>query len=149
MANKDPIQVLKDEHDRVLILLDNLEANISNKNLKLMSENISTLEKEFSKHSLNKEEKALFPEIEKFIPRDGGPTGVMVMEHKDLVGTLKDFKKAIKTKNFGRLSKDGNHIFDVLRPHIDKENNILFMMADMHLDEKQKDELAKKFRKFD
>ena len=30
------------------------------------------------------------------------------------------------------------HIIDLLRQHISKENNILFMMAEMHLDEKQK-----------
>ncbi len=149
MTTKSPTDILREEHDVVLKLLDELEKNISSKDMKPAEKNMLTLEKEFEKHSLNKEEKALFPEIEKFIPRDGGPTGMMIMEHKDLVESINNSKDAIKTKNFKKLDSNGNHIIGLLRQHIDKENNMLFMMAEMHLDEKQKKAILGKFKKFD
>lgn len=149
MTNKNPTDILRKEHEKVLEILDKLEDGIENKDTKSMTKNISILEKEFDKHSLNKEEKALFPELEKFIPRDGGPTGVMIMEHKELVELIKDFKENLKIKDFEKVNEAGNNILSILRSHIDKENNILFMMADMYLDDKQKKMILDKFKKFD
>ena len=149
MADKNPTDILKKEHEKVLKILDKLEEGMESKDIILMAKNIAVLEKEFDKHSLNKEEKALFPEIEKFIPRDGGPTGVMVMEHKELVELIKSFKENLKIKDFEKLNEIGNNILSILRPHIDKENNMLYMMADMHLDDKQKKTILDKFKKFD
>ena len=137
---KSPTQILRKEHDVVLDLLDNLEKSIDKKDLKLSEKTIITLKKEFEKHSLNKEEKILFPEIEKFIPRDGGPTGVMVLEHEDLVKSINEFKK-------NKQDSIGYHIISLLRDHINKENTMLFMMADMHLDEKQNKFILEKFDK--
>ena len=149
MISKNPTDILRKEHEKVLEVLDKLEKDMKKKNIKSMQENIKALEREFDKHSLNKEEKALFPEIEKFIPRDGGPTGVMVMEHKELVELIKKFKEKLNKKDFNSLNETGNSIFSILRPHIDKENNMLFMMADMHLDDKRKKIILDKFKKFD
>lgn len=147
MSNQNPLDILRKEHEKVLKILDKLEKGIESKDIKSMAENISVLEKEFNKHSLNKEEKALFPELEKFIPREDGPTGVMIMEHKELVELIKDFKKILEIKDFGKLNEIGKNISSILRPHIDKENNMLFMMADMHLDNKQKKTILEKFKK--
>lgn len=146
---KSPTDILRKEHDVVLGLLDKLEENIGKKDIKSSEKNIAILEKEFNKHSLNKEEKVLFPEIEKFMPREGGPTGMMVIEHEDLTASIKNFKGFIKNKDLKNLAETGSHIINLLRQHIDKENNMLFMMADMHLDEKQKKAIFEKFRKFD
>ena len=144
-----PTEILRKEHDKVLKVLDSMEKAISKKDAKQSEKLIALLDREFSRHSLNKEEKVLFPEIEKFIPRDGGPTGVMLMEHKDLVDSIKKFKEAAKSRNFGKMNESGSHIISVLRQHIDKENGPLFMIADMHLDDKQKETIIKKFKKFD
>jgi len=149
MTNKNPIDILRKEHEKVLEMLDRLEGSIKNKDVKSMANDIIMLEKEFDKHSLNKEEKVLFPELEKFIPRDGGPTGVMIMEHKELVELIKNFKENLKIKYFEKLNKSGNSIFSILRPHIDKENNILFMMAEMHFNNKQKEKILKRFKEID
>ena len=149
MTEENPTDILRKEHEIVLEILDKIEEGMKNKDIKSMACNIAILNKEFDKHSLNKEEKALFPEIEKFIPRDGGPTGVMVMEHKELVELIKNFELCIKTKDLEKLDEIGNSIFSILRPHIDKENSILFMIADMHLDDKQKKIILGKFKKFD
>ncbi len=146
---ESPTDILRKEHDQVLRVLDRLDVALKDKKMLAMKENITILEKEFDKHSLNKEEKALFPEIEKFIPRDGGPTGVMVAEHRQLTELIKNFKIGIEAKNLDKLNEVGSSIFSILRPHIDKENNMLFMMADMHLNDKQKKAISEKFRKID
>lgn len=149
MPNENPTDILRKEHDKVLEILDELEKGIGREDVEAMAENISVLERELDKHSLNKEEKALFPELEKFIPRDGGPTGVMVMEHEELVKLIKNFKENVNAKNFEKLNEIGRNIFSILRPHIDKENTMLFMIANMHLDDEQKKTVLKKFREID
>ena len=146
MSNKNPLDILRKEHDRVLKILDNLEANLNKKDVRQSKNNINILKKEFDKHSLNKEEKVLFPEIEKFMPRDGGPTGMMIIEHKDLTESIKMFKDE---KDINNLIETGSHIINLLREHIDKENNMLFMMAEMHLNDKQKERIIKKFKEID
>ena len=146
MSNKNPLDILRKEHDRVLKILDNLEANLNKKDVRQSKNNINILKKEFDKHSLNKEEKILFPEIEKFMPRDGGPTGMMIIEHKELIESIKMFKDE---KDINNLIETGSHIINLLREHIDKENNMLFMMAEMHLNDKQKEIIIKKFKEID
>jgi hemerythrin-like domain-containing protein len=147
--NKNPTDILREEHDKVLGVLDKLEKDLEDKDVKTSEDDIRRLEEEFDKHSLNKEEKVLFPKIEKFIPREGGPTGMMIMEHQDVVESIKNFKEAIKKGNFEELNESGSHIINLLRQHIDKENNILFMMANMHLDETQKKSILEKFEEID
>lgn len=149
MKDKNPTDILRKEHKKVLEVLEKLEEGMKNRDIKSMAKNIAVLEKEFDKHSLNKEEKALFPEIEKFIPREGGPTGMMMIEHKELVGLIKDFKEKLEIREFEKLNESGNNIFSILRLHIDKENNMLFMIADMHLDGEQKRTILDKFKEFD
>ncbi len=100
-----------------------------------------------------KEEEALFPEIERFIPREGGPTGMMLIEHEDLGNTNKEFQRAVDeylgdsdSAEIKRIIQEfGTRFIGVLRDHIDKENNILFTMADMHLDQTQIDKVIKLF----
>ncbi|MEK6935158.1 MAG: hemerythrin domain-containing protein [Nanoarchaeota archaeon] len=146
MPDKNPTEILKKEHDIVLKILDSLELNLNRRDIKQSKNNINILQKEFNKHSLNKEEKVFFPEIEKFMPRDGGPTGMMIIEHQDLTKSIEMFKNE---ENINNLIETGNHIIGLLRQHIDKENSMLFMMADMHLDDKQKEIILKKFKKID
>lgn len=149
MKTKNPMDILREEHDEVLEVLNELEKGIGSRDMRSLKKNIALLEKEFSLHSLKKEEEALFPEIEKFIPREGGPTGMMVMEHRELVELIKSFKQHLKASDVGKLGDTGGRIFSILRPHISKENDILFMIADMHLDDRQKKTILEKFERFD
>lgn len=144
---KTAIGILREEHDRVLEILKQLETHIRNKDILACEERINFLDKEFDEHSLNKEEKILFPEIEKFMPREEGPTGMMILEHKDLVESMKQFKEHAKKQNIQNMTTVGTHIISLLRQHIDKENNILFMIADMHLEKAQKESILAQFKK--
>ncbi len=71
---------------------------------------------------------------------------MMIIEHKDLTESIKSFKQ---TDNLENLKEIGNHIICLLREHIDKENNMLFMIADMHFNDKQKDIILNKFKEID
>jgi len=146
MPDKNPLEILRNEHNIVLKVLNNLETDLEARNISQAKKSIELLEKEFNRHSLNKEEKILFPEIEKFMPRENGPTGMMIIEHKDLTESIKKFKQINNSKN---LNETGSYIINLLREHIDKENNMLFMMAEMHLDNKQKEIILKKFKEID
>jgi len=146
MPNENPLEILKKEHETVLKVLNNLETDLEARNISQAKKSIELLEKEFNRHSLNKEEKILFPEIEKFMPRENGPTGMMIIEHKDLTESIKKFKQINNSEN---LNETGSYIINLLREHIDKENNMLFMMAEMHLDNKQKEIILKKFKEID
>ena len=156
-GQKKPTQILKEEHENVLQKLDSLEEIISHLDKKdevsdKLKELASFFKTDFWIH-FAKEEEALFPEIEKFIPREGGPTGMMFIEHEDLRNTNTQLQPVIgvylrdagdlETK--GIIQRYGTHFISLLREHINKENNILFMMADMHLDQRQMDKVIKLF----
>jgi hemerythrin-like domain-containing protein len=154
---KKPTEILKEEHQHVLEKLDTLEEVIGQLDKKedisvKLSELASFFETDFWVH-FTKEEDALFPEIEKFMPRDGGPTGMMLMEHEDLRNSNAELQPAIgayladsdDSKVKRTILEWGTHFIIALRNHIAKENDILFMMADMHLDEAQMDNVIKLF----
>ena len=160
-SGRKPTDILKEEHQNVLQKLDALEEVISHLDKKeeiwpKLKELASFFETDFWVH-FTKEEEALFPEIEKFIPRDGGPTGMMLIEHEDLRNTNKEFQRAVDeylgdsdSAEIKRMIQEyGSHFIGVLRQHIDKEDNILFMMADMHLDQTQIDKVVKLFHRIE
>ena len=156
-SEKKPTDILREEHENVLQKLDALEEIISHLDIK---EEISTKLRELASFfntdfwvHFAKEEEALFPEIEKFIPRESGPLGVMLMEHEELRNTNTELQPAIdvylrdadNSEANGTIQRHGTHFIGLLRDHINKENNILFTMADMHLDQTQIDTVIKLF----
>ncbi len=157
MTNKKPTEILREEHENVLKKLDALEKVISNLDKKTeisaeLKELASFFKTDFWVH-FAKEEEALFPEIENFMPRESGPTGVMLIEHEDLRATNKQIQKAVdeylrelnNLKAREMIREHGSHFIGLLREHINKENTILFGMADMHLNGTQLDKIIKLF----
>jgi hemerythrin-like domain-containing protein len=89
-----------------------------------------------------KEERALFPAMAKAgIPAEGGPIGVMLHEHEHgraLIRAMADGdtpRRVVAAREYVRL----------LRQHIDKENQVLFPMADAVLDEREQEALVREF----
>lgn len=128
------------EHDSILKYLDMLN-ELNNEIQQQTSFDINSSEiKEFKKISnilleseihYQREEQALFPEVEK----NGvyGPTSVMLMEHEDLRKYKKNLAETIENfseNNFLEEKKKLNAILKLLdatlRDHIFKENNILY-----------------------
>ncbi|MFZ0450391.1 MAG: hemerythrin domain-containing protein [Desulfatiglandaceae bacterium] len=103
-----------------------------------------------------KEEEFLFPALEAAgVPRDGGPIGVMLSEHEQgrkLVARLKyavtSYKSGDKTiaASFQLII---NEYVALLTQHIEKENNVLFAMADAKLDSHKDTELFEAFEQLE
>jgi hemerythrin-like domain-containing protein len=103
-----------------------------------------------------KEEDLLFPLLEKKgFPRDGGPIGVMLFEHergRSLIRQMAEATAAYKSgdKSAGiRWAGAGAGYAALLRAHIDKENNILFAMAERVLTPAEQADLAEGFEKLE
>jgi len=124
VETKKPTQLLSDEHKAVLQKLTALEKVFGNLDKKEavaaeLKELTTFFKAEFWVH-FTKEEEALFPEIETFLPRDAGPLGVMLMEHEDLRKTNDIIQKATAEYlgNEADASRAGHSLHSgVERPH--------------------------------
>ena len=99
-----------------------------------------------------KEEDLLFPALEESgIPREGGPIGVMLYEHKLARGYTKEMGDALSAKQAGeedaesRFCDSANQYIDLLTQHIYKEDNILFNMGDRMLSKDDQASLCRRF----
>ena len=155
-----PTEILSNDHKKVLEKLKVMEQTIKDLKSPNVKNTLLDLEGFFKKEvelHFRKEEEALFPEIEKFIPREGGPVGIMLMEHEDLYRYKDNLFKGVdfllKDENTEEalvlIKENGTNYINLLREHIFKEDNMLFMMADMHLEEDQIKEIMKKFEELD
>lgn len=84
-----------------------------------------------------KEESRLFPRLEVCgVPREGGPIGVMVQEHEQARVYVRTIAKHLEAADAGDetaagiILEQGRSLVDLLRAHINKENQILFAVAD-------------------
>ncbi len=79
-----------------------------------------------------KEEGILFPAmIAAGVPDRGGPIGVMMAEHIQGRGYIHSMLEALEEQeDYAKFEKAGRAYIDLLRLHIQKENTILFPMAD-------------------
>jgi len=97
-----------------------------------------------------KEEGILFPEMEKAgIPKEGGPIGVMLMEHNMGREFIKGMEEGAKKEDKEKFIQNAEEYIDLLKDHILKEDNILFGMAEAHLNEDKKKEIFERFEEFE
>lgn len=103
-----------------------------------------------------KEEDLLFPAMEAAgFPRHGGPTGVMLKEHDEGRGYVRALSEAVSQFKAGdlaasvRIIQSARNYIALLDQHIEKENNVLFPMADMHLSEEKQRELSAGFERIE
>ncbi len=154
------IEQLKEEHQAILLMLRIMEAackkleageDVSKDDLNNMVKFI----KEFADKSHHlKEEDLLFPAMEEVgIPREGGPIGVMLSEHtigRDYVNGLsigiEEYAKG-NTDAAKQIIENARNYALLLSNHINKEDNILYPMAEMRLSKEKQDELLKEFER--
>ncbi len=154
-------QFLKDEHKVIKLVMDVLE-RICGRLIAGESVDSEHLEKivdcirVFADHSHHaKEEDLLFPEMEKAgIPRQGGPIGVMLSEHDEGRGYVKGMLEGIERykKDGGgvdQIVKNAQQYMQLLRQHIDKEDQILYMMADQRLSLEAQKKLLNDFQRME
>ena len=84
-----------------------------------------------------KEEDVLFPELERRgVKREGGPIGVMLAEHEIGRGHVRAMTERLadlRSGDAGAVAGIGEHTVayrEMLEAHIQKENNVLFPMAE-------------------
>ena len=139
---KAAIQELMDEHTtilRMLAVLRGICANMNKGGQPDWADLESALEfiVKFADHNHHgKEEDILFPAMEKAgFPCDGGPVGVMLLEHRqgrEYVGAMRLAVAALKAGASGAavdFKRAASGYEQLLTQHIFKENNMLYPMA--------------------
>ena len=155
-----PTDILKEEHKvirRMLEILSKLTDGLekgSEFNTEHGEKIVDFIRTFADKCHHKKEEDLLFVAMENSgIPREGGPIGVMLMEHDRGRSYVKGMDEAIKSyKNndkdaIKKFIENANGYVSLLDEHIYKEDNILYMMADMHLGTEEQEELLKEFER--
>ncbi len=101
----------------------------------------------------SKEEDCLFPVLEENgFQREGGPTGVMFMEHVEGRNYIQAMNDVIEKASEGDVQaiktfkEKADGFFILLDGHIQKENHCLFSMADRALNDDIKDSVLQRFK---
>jgi len=154
-------QQLKDEHEGVKIMLNILEQVCQ------QLEAVGSLNKEHFEGILEflkvfvdkchhgKEEDLLFPALIAIgVPKEG-PIAVLLHEHEMGRHYVKAMSEAFATYITGDkstskdISQNAPGYISLMKDHIEKENNVLYVMADSRLSEKRQDELFEGFEKIE
>jgi hemerythrin-like domain-containing protein len=154
--------VLRKEHDAILKMLDATEeaARRIESGQIVAPETLEGLLEFFrlfaDRCHHGKEEDLLFPLLEsRGLPRHGGPTGVMLREHdqgRTLIGQMVEAVEASKAGDHAApacWAEAARAYAELLRAHIAKENNILFVMAENMLSPEEQSNLAAEFEKLE
>jgi len=101
-----------------------------------------------------KEEVHFFPMMEaKGFPREGGPTGQMLIEHEQGRSHVRGMDEAIDRASAGgaaavqSFAEHARGYIDLLREHIQKEDHCLFTMANKAFGEEEQKSLMTVFEK--
>jgi len=99
-----------------------------------------------------KEEKILFPALEeRGIPRDGGPIGMLLLEHEEARAYVRRMAEALERAKADpegaapALFENARGYLRLLKQHIAKEDEVLFVMADEALTPEEQRELQEEF----
>ena len=155
-----PTEELMKEHEAIKLMIrimgsvsDRLESGkkVDSKHLESILEFIQIFA---DKCHHAKEEDLLFPAMEKVgIPREGGPVGVMLHEHDEGRQYVKAMGEGITQYAKGdlragsKIAENARNYMALLSQHIDKEDNILYPMADARIPGADQKELKKEFEK--
>ncbi len=147
MSADTPTGVLREEHELILQVIDLLDGLLSRGAAGEAYdwagiEQCAVFFKLFADQCHHgKEEDLLFPVLEaRGIPREGGPIGVMLHEHEQGRVLVRQMMEHLEQARGGDTAAGTTVIqasqafIELLRNHIAKENNILFMMADRVVD---------------
>ena len=148
MQVRDPIHLLKKEHDTTLDLLDRMEFAVADLNgprrtqaLETLQMGLDSLQKEIRAHA-KLEEEVLYPALGRHVPQQ--TVQVMLEEHKELWWEMDQLHDALRRHEppFNEIRWHAIALIDLLRRHIDKENNVIFLMTAQMLSEQEYRDLA-------
>jgi hemerythrin-like domain-containing protein len=156
-----PTQVLKDEHALILEALDAMERKVSAleagaaPDRAYFEKAVQFLRTFADQCHHGKEENLLFKTmVDRGFPRQAGPIAVMLHEHetgRSFIRGIAEGVAAVGTDPGAakRIIENGRGYIGLLRAHIDKENHILFPMADNVLTPEDQEHLGKEFERFE
>jgi hemerythrin-like domain-containing protein len=151
-------QILRQEHKAILKMLDAAETvadSLENERTvpgATIAEILEFLRIFADRCHHGKEEELLFPALTaKGLPERGGPVGVMLFEHEQGRALIRRMAEAFAT--YAETPAPSGLIWAsaareyaaLLRAHIQKEDNILFVMAERLLSEAELEELGSAF----
>jgi hemerythrin-like domain-containing protein len=154
-----PIKDLKMEHDAVqltLRILDKICQRIEKSREIIDLQHLNQLQEFFKvfvdKCHHGKEEELLFPALENVgVSREGGPIEVLLHEHqqgRDYVqamnAALSQYTKGNR-KSVAEFVKTARGYINLLDQHIEKENGVLFPLAEKYLSELEQEKLWEGF----
>jgi len=145
-------QDLRNEHDAILHVLKILDAAIAaadrtdSEKIEYFKEMVYFLKIFADKCHHGKEEDFLFVALIKAgIPNEDGPIGIMLRDHdwgRECIGMM---DQALETQNMPKFIEAAGIYNDLLCGHINKENTVLFAMADQLLNDEEQDKIFEKF----
>ena len=145
-------QDLRNEHDAILYVLRILDKMMVTYNstpeirLRYYSEVVYFLKIFADKCHHGKEENYLFKElVNRGIPNEGGPVGIMLQEHTQGRDYIAQMSRGLDGKDISKFNSAAVQYRNLLRQHIEKENNVLFMIADKVIDEQEQNILFEQF----
>ncbi|MBF0163050.1 MAG: hemerythrin domain-containing protein [Magnetococcales bacterium] len=84
-------------------------------------------------HHFDMEEKRFFPAFEQATGMTQGPTMVMRMEHRQMLGVIGQMGQALAGGDVSGVARAGTTLMVLMRQHNIKEEQMLYPMGDMHL----------------
>ena len=157
MMYSKPMQMLVDEHTVILSVLDAVEVAAGSRTGEFP---VEWYAKSFDFFAVfadrchhAKEETHLFPRLaQRGIPKDGGPIGCMLSEHATGRGHVAAVRAALPRAAEGdaaareTVRDEALAYVELLRQHIMKENQVLFMLGEHSLTPQDKEDLYKQFQ---
>lgn len=145
-------QDLLNEHEAILHvftildkMLTSLDAN-EERDLNFADELVHFLTIFADKCHHGKEEGFLFKELEALgVPNQGGPIGVMLQEHVMGRQLIASMREALQGADLEAFKLHAVEYRDLLRQHIQKENAVIFRLADQLISDERQMELFEKF----
>tara|TARA_B100000315_G_C14445903_1_gene526805 strand:- start:410 stop:946 length:537 start_codon:yes stop_codon:yes gene_type:complete len=148
-----PTKILSDEHQNILKIIDALTKECSS------LESGKELDKNFFEKAIDfirnyadrfhhaKEEDILFKELNKDdVQMHCNPIPQMLHEHDLGRNLVKGMEQALKENNKAKVIENARGYTQLLQEHIDKEDNILYPMADEALNQQTQKEILEKFK---
>jgi hemerythrin-like domain-containing protein len=149
-------QDLRSEHDSILHvfhIMDRAFSSSAQNDAALLNfgkELVYFLKKFADQCHHGKEENYFFAELAAHgMPAESGQIAVLLAEHRQGREAIARMSQALESGDVANFKSAAVGYRDLLRSHIDKENNDLFVKADTLLGDEAQAELAEKFESFE
>ena len=155
---ESPTQQLRDEHELVLVVVEAMEREVAfiEREGRVHTERVAQMV-DFTRNFTDgchhaKEERLLFPLLEERERAAGGPVSVMLSEHEAGRQAIRAIDEALPRANEdtaarAAVAENLGLYAHLLRLHINKENTVLFPLADRILGDDDQARLAVEFER--